>query len=130
MKKQETNILVIEDHDASRHLLGVMLSKRFQVATKKDGLEGLAWLSYGNFPDLIILDIQMPRMDGFEFLKGIKNSGIFREIPIIVLSASDNKEMKDYFHAQGIDDFIAKPFNPLALLDKINAILAKQGITV
>lgn len=128
MKKQETNILVIEDHDASRHLLGVMLSKKFQVITKKDGLEGLAWLSAGNFPDLIVLDIQMPRMDGVEFLNGIKDSGFFSQIPVIILSANEDNELKDYFSEQGVNDFISKPFNPLSLIDSIETVLSRQDI--
>ena len=75
LKKQ---ILIIEDHDSIRILLGKLLSKKYKVTTRRDGLEGMAWLSEGNFPDLILLDIHMPQIAGHEFLMGLRTSGFFR----------------------------------------------------
>ena len=103
---RKANILIIEDHDAVRLLLGLTFKKQFTVVTKRDGLEGLAWLAAGNFPDLIILDMQMPRLNGIGFLRQLRSSGMFNQIPVLLVSgnndANENAELFDL----GILDFI------------------------
>ena len=123
---QKANILIIDDHDAVRLLLGLTLKKRFDVITKKDGIEGMAWLSAGNIPDLIMLDMQMPRLNGLEFLKQIRTSGMFREIPVILVSANENEYEITQSFGLGIVDFIRKPFNPIKLKEKVDNILNKK----
>ena len=123
---QKANILIIDDHDAVRLLLGLTLKNRFDVITKKDGIEGMAWLSAGNIPDLIMLDMQMPRLNGLEFLKQIRTSGMFREIPVILVSANDNEYEITQSFGLGIVDFIRKPFNPIKLKEKVDNILNKK----
>ena len=116
---RKANILIIEDHDAVRLLLGLTFKKQFTVVTKRDGLEGLAWLAAGNFPDLIILDMQMPRLNGIGFLRQLRSSGMFNQIPVLLVSgnndANENAELFDL----GILDFIPKPFNPTLLYEKV-----------
>jgi DNA-binding response OmpR family regulator len=116
MKK--ANILIIEDHDAVRLLLGLTFKKQYHVVTKRDGIEGLAWLSAGNMPDLIMLDMQMPRLNGLEFLRQLRSTGFFAQIPVLLV------------FDLGIVDFVQKPFNPVSLRDKVTAILEKQQLTV
>lgn len=123
---QKANILIIDDHDAVRLLLGLTLKNRFDVITKKDGIEGMAWLSAGNIPDLIMLDMQMPRLNGLEFLKQIRTSGMFRDIPVILVSANDNEYEISQSFGLGIVDFIRKPFNPIKLKEKVDNILNKK----
>ena len=123
---QKANILIIDDHDAVRLLLGLTLKNRFDVITKKDGMEGMAWLSAGNIPDLIMLDMQMPRLNGLEFLKQIRTSGMFREIPVILVSANENEYEITQSFGLGIVDFIRKPFNPIKLKEKVDNILNKK----
>lgn len=123
---QKANILIIDDHDAVRLLLGLTLKNRFDVITKKDGIEGMAWLSAGNIPDLIMLDMQMPRLNGLEFLKQIRTSGMFRDIPVILVSANDNEYEITQSFGLGIVDFIRKPFNPIKLKEKVDNILNKK----
>ena len=65
-------ILVIDDEQSIRMLLENFLGKEFEVITKNDGLEGIKFLEEGNLPDLIVADIQMPNMDGYEFLENAK----------------------------------------------------------
>ncbi len=65
MKKK---ILVIDDELSIRMLLENFLSKTYEVITKNDGMEGVQWLEQGNMPDLIVADIQMPNMDGYDYL--------------------------------------------------------------
>ncbi len=121
---RKANILIIEDHDAVRLLLGLTFKKQFTVVTKRDGLEGLAWLAAGNFPDLIILDMQMPRLNGIGFLRQLRSSGMFNHIPVLAVSgnndANENAELFDL----GILDFIPKPFNPTLLYEKVKTIVS------
>jgi CheY-like chemotaxis protein len=118
--QEKAKILVIDDHDAIRLLLGLTLKSRYDVVTKRDGIEGMSWLTNGNIPDLIMLDMQMPRLNGLEFLKQLRSSGLFRNIPVLLVSANDNQaEILESFDL-GIIDFISKPFNPLRLKEKVN----------
>ncbi len=124
MKK--ANILIIEDHEAVRLLLGLTFKKQYNVVTKRDGIEGWAWLAAGNLPDLIMLDMQMPRLNGLEFLRQLRASGFFAEIPVLLVSGNDNATENANAFDLGIVDLIRKPFNPVSLSEKVTAILAKR----
>ena len=123
---RKANILIIEDHDAVRLLLGLTFKKQFHVVTKRDGLEGLAWLSAGNFPDLIVLDMEMPRLNGLGFLRQLRSSGLFSQIPVLLVSGSNNANQNEELFDLGIVDFIAKPFNPTSLYDKVKNVVANN----
>jgi two-component system, chemotaxis family, chemotaxis protein CheY len=126
MPSSGKRILIVEDHNSIRMLLGTLLGKNYQVVTKQDGLEGMAWLSQGNIPDLILLDMEMPRLNGETFLKNIRNSGFFKDIPVIVISGNEDKSGIDYCYRLGVADYLTKPFNPLVLKDKISRVLANS----
>jgi two-component system, chemotaxis family, chemotaxis protein CheY len=127
MNKQQTKILIIDDHDAVRLLLGLTLKDKYNVITKRDGIDGMAWLAAGNIPDLIILDMQMPRLNGLDFLKQLRSSGMFKLIPVLLVSANDNEnEITESFDL-GILGFISKPFNPVKLKEKIHLALQKPS---
>ncbi len=128
MKATKKSILVIEDHDSIRLLLERFLSKRFTVTCKGDGFDALAWLSYGNIPDLIILDMSMPRLSGLDFLNNIRTSGLFRDIPVLIVSGEKDNKVIQKCKDLGIDGFIPKPFNPIDLDEKINMVLAQTII--
>ncbi len=130
MNVHNKTVLVIEDHDSIRLLLGSMLSKYYNVATMKDGLEGMAWLVRGNVPDLILLDMSMPRLSGDEFLKNIRQSGFFSNIPVIVVSANDGEEDIRECLKWGVSEYLTKPFNPIELKKKINHVLASEEMAV
>jgi two-component system, chemotaxis family, chemotaxis protein CheY len=121
----KSNILITEDHDAARFLLGATLKKDFHVVTKKDGLEAMAWLASGNIPDLIVLDMNMPRLGGIDFLKQIKNSGMYKEIPVLIVSSNEDEDEILQCFALGVWGFFLKPFNPILLKEKITHILRK-----
>jgi CheY-like chemotaxis protein len=123
---QKANILIIEDHDAVRRLLGFTFQKDYNVTAKKDGMEALSWLSEGNFPDVIMLDMQMPRLSGVDFLRQVRASGAFGDIPVIMVSGNDNSEENMLAFDLGIVDFVQKPFNPAQLLEKVKLALAPQ----
>ena len=124
MKK--ATILIIEDHEAVRVLLGMTFKKQFNVVTKKDGIEGLAWLSQGYMPDLIILDMQMPRLNGLDFLKQLRTTGFFAHIPVLLISGNEDVAENELLFDLGIIDFIPKPFNLPSLQEKVTNVLAKR----
>lgn len=123
MKKK---ILVIDDEKTIRVLLQNYLQKDYDVITKSDGEEGLNWLQEGNFPDLIVSDIQMPNLDGYEFIKNIRASGYFKEIPMIMLSGIESSAEKVKTLKMGANDYIVKPFNPEELAVRIELHLARK----
>jgi CheY-like chemotaxis protein len=128
MTTQKANILIVDDHEAVRFILGLTLQKQFAVVTKRDGLEAWAWLAAGNIPQLIMLDMQMPRVNGLDFLKQLRSSGMFRDIPVLLVSANENAEDIADSYDLGIVDFIRKPFNPIDLKEKILRALVSNTL--
>ena len=120
MKKK---ILVIDDEITIRTLLEKFLSNLYEVTAMTNGQEALAWLQGGNLPDMMIVDLEMPSMDGFEFLKQVKSSGFFRAIPVMMLSGIDSSAERVKCLKAGALDFMIKPFNPEELLIKIDILM-------
>ncbi len=123
MKKK---ILVIDDEKTIRVLLENYLQKEYEVIAKSDGEEGLNWLQEGNFPDLIVSDIQMPNLDGYEFIKNVRASGYFKDIPMIMLSGIESSAEKVKTLKMGANDYMVKPFNPEELAVRIELHLARK----
>lgn len=116
-------ILVIDDHEVMRKFLETALKKNYNVVVKKDGLEALHWLEEGNMTDLVIADINMPNMDGIEFLKNIKASTFHHSIQVIMLSARNKSDDRIKCLEAGAVDYLVKPFNPKELELKIKTHL-------
>ena len=116
-------ILVVDDKPALSKLIIQFLSKTFEITAREDGIKALLWLQNGNIPDLILTDIQMPNMDGFQLISRLKESGYFKDIPVIVLSSKDSSEDRIKCLRLGADDYIIKPFNPEELLIRMEKIL-------
>ena len=125
--REKKQILTVEDDTGVRMLLEYLLRSTYNVKTQKDGIEGMLWLENGNMPDLILLDTEMPRLNGFDFLKNIRKSGYFRTVPVIMLVGTENSEnIISYLH-QGATDILMKPFNPKDLFEKIENILHNKN---
>jgi len=125
MKKQ---ILVVDDSKAIRFLLQTILSKDYQVITMPEACSAMYWLSKKNLPDLIIADPQLPDMENWELIEQLSSSGIYGNIPLLVLSALDNDETQVKCLEYGVSKYFLKPFNPVDLLSVINNIIRKQVI--
>ncbi len=107
-------ILAIDDEQSIRLLLENYLGKNYEVITKTNGEEGLIWLEK-NIPGLIVCDIQMPKMDGYEFIAKVRASGFQKHTPIIMLSGEESSESRVKCYRLGAQDFLLKPFNVLEL---------------
>ena len=122
-------ILVVDDEIYIVHILDFSLGMEgYEVVTALDGEEALRKVKECK-PDLIVLDIMMPKMDGYETCKIIKNDEETKDIPIILLSAKGrNVDMQTGYDA-GADDYITKPFSPRKLVDRINSMLGQADTT-
>jgi len=116
-------IVIVDDKSAIAKIVSIYLSKDYDFIYFDNPLKAIAWLNLGNFPDLIISDLRMPRMDGLEFVQYIKENDLFKKIPIIILSAENNSAMKIKLMEIGCDDHVVKPFNPLELKVRIQRLL-------
>jgi two-component system chemotaxis response regulator CheY len=112
-------VLVVEDDPSMRWLLKKLLRNKYKVVTRNNGMEAFSWLSVQNIPDLIICDIRMPIMDGLEFLENLAISGLYKNIPVIMLTGFNAPETRKRCLDLGAYDFLVKPFKPSELLDKI-----------
>ena len=116
-------ILVVEDQPDNRQIIRDMLADTgYEIAEAENGEEALAAIAKAR-PDLILMDIQLPIMDGYEATRRIKADPELKSIPIIVvtsyaLSGDDNKA-----HAAGCDAYVTKPYSPRQLLAKIKEFL-------
>ncbi len=119
------HILVVEDNKINQMLVANMLRKRgAQVTTANDGIDGLDAINQGNF-DLVLMDIQMPRMDGYRAVAEIRRMKSEKaQLPIIALTASTYINEKEKAQLFGMTDYIGKPFSPDELLQKIANVLA------
>ena len=120
-------VLVIDDDQPMLWLVSQIL-KDYKVVTKSDGLEAMVWLSQGNFPDLIILDREMPNLGGKKFLKGLRGSGMFKDIPVLFLSSWIDHNFEDDLAQLNVSDFITKPFDPQLLLGKVDQHLRSLSV--
>lgn len=122
-KPVKKNILIIDDKIAIAKIISVYLSEEFDIFYFNTPVKAIQWLFEGNRPDLIILDIRMPEMNGDEFLSYIKRNGLYNEIPVVVLSGEESSDIRIKMLEAGADDFILKPFNPMELKIRIRKVL-------
>jgi twitching motility two-component system response regulator PilG len=116
-------ILVAEDSSDTRKLIVKILSRKgYAVAEAKDGLEALSQLN-NERPDLVLLDIVMPRMDGYKVLSIMKDSATFKDIPVIIVTGKDKVFDKIKGKMSGASVYLTKPFDPDKLIDTINKCL-------
>lgn len=119
-------LLVVEDDGLNREILHRRLQKLgHHIVEATNGREALARLKEGSF-DLVLLDILMPDMDGFQALEFIKADPRLKHIPVIMLTALDDVESTVRCIEAGAEDYVPKPFNPVVLRARINASLEKK----
>ena len=123
------SMLAIDDEVSIQLIIKHYFKNDFSVITKSNGKEALDWMLQGNFPDIIIADLNMPEMDGYTFIEQVRSSGYLRNIPLVMLSGSDITINKIRCLESGADDFMIKPFNPRELAARINCILRRTSTT-
>ena len=119
-------ILVIDDDFFIRTLLNFLLQDTYTVVTIENGYKAMLWLDKGNIPDLILTDMDMPQINGFNLLKHLQKSGYYRDIPVLVLTGHSLPGLEEECRESGASGFISKPFNPPDLLNLVNQFLSKK----
>ena len=118
-------ILIVEDNDSSRDALARRLQRRgYRIPVAVDGQDGVC-VAQSERPDLILMDLSLPGIDGWEATRRLKNQSATRHIPIIVLSAHAMTNDREQALAAGGDEFDTKPVRFLQLLAKIEQLLTK-----
>ena len=125
MKKE---ILIIDYEPTVLELLGFILSKDYDLVLKRSCYDAMIWMEHRVNPDLILVDLEMPCFNGREFIKSLKISGLYRDIPILVLAKSDDdKSFLIDLTTSKVEGFIGKPFNPIRLMETIGNVLQYQS---
>jgi two-component system response regulator VicR len=119
-------ILVVDDEPDILELIKDILKSKYDVYTAKNVKEAVSTLEKVKI-DLIILDIMMPQIDGWDFLWMIRGSEKYREIPVIIVTARADAEDKLIGLKEGVKDYIVKPFLPNELINRVEEILKERA---
>jgi len=118
-------VLVVDDDPVIQNLLRVNFEMEgYDVIVANDGVEGLE-RARNDAPDILVLDVMMPRMDGLTVARHLKADPETAGIPILLLSAKAQESDVRAGDESGADDYLTKPFDPVNLLDRVAALLAK-----
>jgi len=125
---QSASVLVVDDNEANRDLLRRRLKRQgYRVTVAEDGFRALELIQASEF-DLVLLDIMMPRMNGYQVLEELKANPDLRHIPVLVISALDDLDSVVKCIELGAEDYLPKPFNPILLKARISACLEKKRL--
>lgn len=121
-------VLVVDDEPDMQSLLSDLLTfSGFEVITAGDGMEGLKLAQQKN-PDAILLDIMLPKLDGFQMCRLLKFNERFRTIPVIMLTARNHPKDRDLAEGSGADGYIVKPFETNNLLDQLGRLIRGREV--
>ncbi|BFR48222.1 response regulator [Nitratidesulfovibrio sp. HK-II] len=118
------HILIVDDSKTVRNLVAFIMKKEgFKVTTAEDGLDGLEKLYSSEKVDLIISDVNMPRMDGFTFIKTVREQEAYRDLPIVVLSTEGQEKDIQMGMSLGANLYMVKPAQPEKMVKNIKMLL-------
>lgn len=123
-------VMVVDDSITVRRVTERLLQRNgMRVITAKDGLDAISVLQEQK-PDIILLDIEMPRMDGYEFATHVRNDARFSALPIIMITSRVGDKHRARAIEIGVNDYLGKPFQDTQLLEAIKRLLDEQGVTL
>lgn len=123
-KAKITNVLIVDDSPSVRHLMSnIIKNAGFKALVAKDGLEALEILqSSKNLPDVILTDVEMPRMDGYELLSSLKRNRETQLIPVIMITSRASEKHRRKALDLGVSEYLTKPFEDSVLLERIRTL--------
>jgi len=128
MKIDQSNVLVVDDNEVNRDLLARRVKRQgHKVVGASNGFEALEMMRSQPF-DLVLLDIMMPQMNGYQLLETLKEDKKLRHIPVVMVSAVEDIDSIVRCIELGAEDYLSKPFNPVLLKARINACLEKKRL--
>ena len=120
--EQEATVLVVDDHPDGRKILQSLLSHHgYRVIVAANGFEALS-LAAAHSPDIILLDIMMPDIDGYEVCRRLRDDPALAEVPVVMVTALHDREARLRGIEAGADDFLVKPFDPVELTTRVRSI--------
>lgn len=125
-ENSKKSMLLVDDEAAIGIIIQIQFDKDYDITILKNGMDAVKWLLAGNLPDLIILDLNMPEMNGLEFLKEVRKYSYFKKIPMIVLSGEDSSSKRIEAFRSGANDYLTKPFNPVELRVRMERFLIAE----
>ena len=127
--KQRSHVLIVDDQADNLLILEDVLSEHYYVHPATNGLEALGFLDAGGRADLILLDVMMPELDGFEVCRRLKSDDATRSIPVMFLTSLDRPEDEELGFSLGAEDFIHKPISPPVVRARVRTHLALSRAT-
>jgi chemosensory pili system protein ChpA (sensor histidine kinase/response regulator) len=119
-------VLVVDDSITIRKVTTRILERYgIEVATAKDGVDALAWL-HDHLPTVVLSDIEMPRMDGFELLASIRNEARLRDLPVIMITSRTGQKHREKAEALGVSAYLGKPYTEADLMQTLRAWLPED----
>jgi DNA-binding response OmpR family regulator len=123
----EASVLIVDDDPVVRRMLQLSFeSEGFDVLTAGDGMEGLEAIRSSR-PDVVVLDIMMPKLDGMKVMRELNSDDELRGTPVILLSAKATSLDIELGLKAGAADYVTKPCDPIDLVDRVRSLLAKTG---
>ena len=123
MDKRAKKILLIDDDEIQLSVIEAILKKHYDVIATKSGEKALDYLYRGLVPGLILLDILMPNIDGWEMFNRIRAISLLQNVPVIFLTSLEGADEKERGRAMGAADYITKPFSETELIDRIQKVM-------
>ena len=123
-------VLVVEDDSPLCWLLETIMRNTYEVTVVNNGMDAWSLLSERNIPDVIISDLAMPGLDGIELLENLSESGLFRNIPVIILSGDEDPAKRKRCLDLGAFSYVIKPFEPRLLLEEVSSAIMSSKVTL
>ena len=123
-------VLVVEDDSPLCWLLETIMRNTYEVTVVNNGLDAWSLLSERSIPDVIISDLAMPGLDGIELLENLSESGLFRNIPVIILSGDEDPAKRKRCLDLGAFSYVIKPFEPRLLLEEVSSAIMSSKVNL
>lgn len=126
-RTETLTIMAVDDSPSVRHLTSkVIMNAGWNAMIAKDGLDALESLNgSAKLPDVILSDIEMPRMGGYEFVAALKDNSRFKDIPVIVITSRSGEKHREKAFENGVTDYLVKPYSDAELIEKITTLAAQ-----
>ncbi|NEQ33953.1 MAG: response regulator [Leptolyngbya sp. SIO4C5] len=122
-----STVLIVDDSSTLREMIsGLLIKAGMTVIEAKDGVEAKAKIQ-ASPPDLVVLDIVMPNMNGYELCRWVKNNAGTEDVPVVICSSKGEEHDRYWGMKQGADAYIAKPFRPAEMVETVKQLLRSRG---
>lgn len=126
--KPKPQLLIVDNNVSMLRLLSNVLATDYDIVAKLNPIDAYAWLQDGHYPALTIIDVQAANMVEFSLIKNLKISGMYRHMPVVMMSPAESQPAGAPASSGGIDAHVEKPFNPGQLKDTISRLITTHFI--